>query len=783
MRISKNAKRLFALMLALFMVFTLIPAQNVAATEDVAVKNEESVMEVEGLNSMTILADGEPVYLEKVEAAEALAIRQRATEFDESEPNNSTSTADVIYNNYDVFGSLSNSDPWDYFKFTLSSRCEVEIVGICVYNTLRMGVMNSSGSWTDYTYITWLGQTDGGYMAYFISDDYENNPYLSAGTYYIAVTDAHSSDKSNAYGFSFTHAGGSGGGSHTHSYGSWYTQTSATCSQPGVEARTCSCGAKETRETAINPNNHTMGIWVPDPNYLATCVTPGKEIRYCSGINADGVACGHYEHRDIGIDPDGHEIRELLPEAPGCSTPGLTAGEGCLLCGMVVTAQQTIPATGHYVEQGGTQLVDSYTTQNDASYPFAQESGWYVSTNHENDSTSTFEIQALYDCEIRVEYKVSSESSYDRLYVYINNYQHDVISGTVGPKSLNTELEPGDKIRFEYDKDVSVSEGDDCGYFRIVSCTQTEVDGTVHVSTDSLQPTCTESVVCDGCGEVVKPATGHDWDDGVEVNPELMEYTCNECGATYQEAIVGAYKAQIGSNKYRTVWDALMAARSGDVVEMIADSDERGKTLFMPSGVTLDLNTYDLYADGLIGLNGSILNAGRYSSSGDYGRLYVPMENLALTGGDAFINGNYDVIPVWNGSNAYVLANALINDNPANGYGLTIDQRAKTINFKFTHTIGGSANNAFFKDGPSDNATKFILRLEWESDNGVAFQDFVYKDSFVAAVSGGGYTYTFVLEHYDLLNINVNNLKVTAMILTDCGTITTGYTWGVNGYT
>ena len=338
---------------------------------------------------------------------------------------------------------------------------------------------------------------------------------------------------------------------------------------------------------------------------------------------------------------------------------------------------------------------------------------------------------------------------------------------------------------------------------RSCSCGNTEtreipIDPNAHSLIDlpAVAPGCTTTGLsagkkCSLCDTITTaqttvPATGHNYNGGTVIAPGTIQYTCNTCGHSYQEVVeepAAEFVASIGSTQYRTVWDALMAARSGDTVEMIANSDERGKTLFMPSGVTLDLNTYDLYADGLIGLNGSILNAGRYSASGDYGRLYVPMENLALTGGDAFINGNYDVIPVWNGSNAYVLANALINDNPANGYGLTIDQRAKTINFKFTHTIGGSANNAFFKDGPSDNATKFILRLEWESDNGVAFQDFVYKDSFVAAVSGGGYTYTFVLEHYDLLNINVNNLKVTAMILTDCGTITTGYTWGVNGYT
>lgn len=36
----------------------------------------------------------------------------------------------------------------------------------------------------------------------------------------------------------------------SHSYGSWYTTTSATCTSGGTEERKCSCGATETRSTS-----------------------------------------------------------------------------------------------------------------------------------------------------------------------------------------------------------------------------------------------------------------------------------------------------------------------------------------------------------------------------------------------------------------------------------------------------------------------------------------------------------------------------------------------------
>ena len=43
---------------------------------------------------------------------------------------------------------------------------------------------------------------------------------------------------------------------HTHSYGSWYTKTSATCTSGGTEERKCSCGATESRSTSALGHNY-----------------------------------------------------------------------------------------------------------------------------------------------------------------------------------------------------------------------------------------------------------------------------------------------------------------------------------------------------------------------------------------------------------------------------------------------------------------------------------------------------------------------------------------------
>ena len=285
---------------------------------------------------------------------------------------------------------------------------------------------------------------------------------------------------------------------------------------------------------------------------------------------------------------------------------------------------------------------------------------------------------------------------------------------------------------------------------------------------DSYVDTYVETVDHTYQGVVTPPTFG---------NQGYTTYTCTGCANSYQADYVPALSAvTVGQTGYDSLEQALAEAGTGDVIRLHTDLDLTGQTLILRPDVTLDLGAFDLRADGLIGFNGSILEATRYSATGDYGKLIVPKENLVLSGGQAAVNGEYDVIPVWNGEDAYILANALVNDTEGE-YGLKIDEENKTIRFSFVHKVGGSANNAFFKDGTGDNALKIIIRLEWASGNGVAYQDFVYNDDFVGLVSGGGYNYSFILNNYDILNIDLSNLKVTAMILTDAGTITAGQVW------
>ena len=52
----------------------------------------------------------------------------------------------------------------------------------------------------------------------------------------------------------------SGNSAHTHNYGEWETTKSATCTEEGVQERSCACGEKETQVLSIV--DHVEGEWI-----------------------------------------------------------------------------------------------------------------------------------------------------------------------------------------------------------------------------------------------------------------------------------------------------------------------------------------------------------------------------------------------------------------------------------------------------------------------------------------------------------------------------------------
>lgn len=117
-----------------------------------------------------------------------------------------------------------------------------------------------------------------------------------------------------------------------HSWDNWAVTTAATCTQEGVQTRTCTvCGLDETQ--AIAMSDHSYGDW--KVTAAAKCTTVGNRERTCS-------ICKHVEKESIAA--TGHSYGDWkVTVAATCTAPG-TREQVCKVCGS--KASESIPA-GH----------------------------------------------------------------------------------------------------------------------------------------------------------------------------------------------------------------------------------------------------------------------------------------------------------------------------------------------------------------------------------------------------------------------------------------------------
>lgn len=118
-----------------------------------------------------------------------------------------------------------------------------------------------------------------------------------------------------------------------HSFGAWTVTKASTCTAKGVETRTCSCGAKETREIAIKA--HTAGEW--EVKTAPTCEGKGAEVQKCT-------ACGTVTStRETAA--KGHTPGEWTVIKESTCTEKGEKGAECTVCGEKYTEE--IAAKGH----------------------------------------------------------------------------------------------------------------------------------------------------------------------------------------------------------------------------------------------------------------------------------------------------------------------------------------------------------------------------------------------------------------------------------------------------
>ena len=206
----------------------------------------------------------------------------------------------------------------------------------------------------------------------------------------------------------------------------------------------------------------TVVDWIVDVE--ATCTTSGSKHGVCN-------ICG--ETVTLKISALGHSPSDWIVDTESTCTTNGSKHTTCSVCGETVTLE--IPALGHNIGDDGTCTVCGevmYTITNDATYAFVETDGVLQSTNKAHSSSSSYVITANTTITITFEYNVSSESDYDKFYIYHNTTLKVMKSGTSNSyTSYSITLNAGDTLTFKYTKDGSQSHGADCCYIKNLTIT------------------------------------------------------------------------------------------------------------------------------------------------------------------------------------------------------------------------------------------------------------------------------------------------------------------------
>ena len=289
-----------------------------------------------------------------------------------------------------------------------------------------------------------------------------------------------------------------------------------------AQAETCTAVGWESYVTCSRCD-YTTYVEIPALGHDEIPHAAQKETCTTIGWNAY-VTCSRCDYTTYAEIPAlGHDEIPHEAQAQTCLNIGWDAYVTCSRCDY--TTYQELPPLGHRVYMDRMGLVDPLAFQNDGALPFEVIDGVYYSQNHNDSSSTSFTVMALYDCAVTVIYSVSSESNYDKLHILRNGAQLDVISGVVSNRRLTLDLVAGDVLTLRYSKDGSVNNGDDRGWVRF------EYDHVMQnvptlVPAEEGVPTCDKAVICVGCGLEIKAALGHNMGSWYTT----LEPTCEQLG-------------------------------------------------------------------------------------------------------------------------------------------------------------------------------------------------------------------------------------------------------------
>ena len=313
------------------------------------------------------------------------------------------------------------------------------------------------------------------------------------------------------------------------------TSSTATCTEAGVETYTCTkCGDSYTKN--VSATGHTPSQAVEENEIEATCTTSGSydEVIYCSVCETE------LSREQKTVPMKDHTIVTDAAVSPTCTSEGKTEGSHCSVCGTVIKAQETIPATNHsFTTKPSNKLATAATCTEPATYYVqcdncdAIDETITVTVGNANGHTPSEAVK-----ENEVEATCTVSGSYDE--VIRCSVCKEVISSTHKTTPLKEHTIVTDAAVAPSCTSEGKTEGSHCSVCGTVIKAQETIPATNHSFTTkpsnklATAATCTEPatyyVQCDNCDAIsdtvtipVGKALGHDFSNNVE-------YCANGCG-------------------------------------------------------------------------------------------------------------------------------------------------------------------------------------------------------------------------------------------------------------
>ena len=380
---------------------------------------------------------------------------------------------------------------------------------------------------------------------------------------------------------------------HVHVWSDWQTTKEATCTENGLQERSCACGENETQDieaightevideavaptctdTGLTEGKHcsackavltaqeTVAALGHTPGAEATCTTDqvctvcGAKLASATGHSfgewyttkepteaekgekrRDCANCDEYETTPIAALAHSHDNWDTITikaVEPTCTTTGLTEGKKCSGCGEILVDQKVVPATGHtmgsWKQTQAPTCTVAGTEKRECSECDHEETRSVAATGHSHKAVVTAPT-----CTEKgyTSHTCHCGDSYVDSYVNALGHRFGEWYETKAP----TESAQGEKRR-------DCANCDEYETAPIAALAHSH-DNWDTITLKAVAPTCTttgltEGKKCSGCGETlvaqeVIPARGHTFNMGGATagpNGVISSYTeCSVCG-------------------------------------------------------------------------------------------------------------------------------------------------------------------------------------------------------------------------------------------------------------